>query len=164
MTPTTMTADRLVLEARPRREILLSGLATVGFAALALAFFARGSDAGVLFLVFAVSGPVYALFFVETRSIMLDRGEGRVVIARRGLRGGTEEVHPLDGVARAEVHRVGAQAGAPAAPLDGDAPGPGLFRAVLVGDDGASVALSHTPVGWDEAAAVARAINRWRAA
>jgi len=163
MTPTTATADQLVLEAKPRLEILLAGLVTVVFAALALAFFARGSGAGVLFLVFAVSGPVYALFFVETRSITLDRRKGRVVIARRGLRGGEEEVHPFDGVARAEVRRASAQAGAPAVPLDGGAPGPGLFRAVLVRDDGSSVPLSQTPVAWDEASAVVRAIEGWRA-
>ena len=161
MTPTTMTPDRLVLEAKPRREALLAGVATLVFGALALVFFLRESDVGVLFLVFAVSGPVYAFFFVETRSITLDRREGRVVIARRGLRGGAEEVHPLEGVARAEVRRAGGTGAA--VPLDG-APGPGLFRAVLVQGDGVAVPLSDTPVEWGEAVAVVRAIEAWRAA
>lgn len=161
MIPTTTTPDRLVLEVKPRREALLAGLATLVFGVLALALYLRGSDAGVVFLVFAISGPVYVFFFVETRSIMLDRREGRVVIARRGLRGVVEEVHPLEGMARPEVRRAGGTAAA--VPLDGSQ-GPGLFRAVLVQDNGETVLLSDTPVAWEEAAAVVRAIEGWRAA
>ncbi|SMH48871.1 hypothetical protein [Maritimibacter sp. HL-12] len=161
MIPTTNTAELLVLEAKPRREILLSALATGVFGVLALVFFLRDNDAGVLFLVFAASGPVYAFFFVETRAITLDRHAGRVVIARRGLRGRAEAVHPLDEGARAEVRRAGREGAA--VPLD-EAPGPGLFRAVLVQGDGGIVPLSETPVDWNEAAVVVRAIEAWRTA
>jgi hypothetical protein len=49
-------------------------------------------------------------------------------------------------------------------PIDGTAPGPGLFRAVLLREDGSCLPLSETPVTWDEAAAVVRAVEGWLAA
>lgn len=161
MKPTETTPDRLVFEDRPTAQLWLAGLATVVFAALAAWLFARGNDAGVIFAVFAVSGPVYVLFFVETRRIVFDRGAGTVTVSRRGLRGREEAAHPLAGIARAEAHRATSDPAARALPLEAPPPAGVPLRAVLVTGDGRVIALEDTYAPGSAAVEMARAVNGW---
>lgn len=153
------TQARLVLEHRPVALILglvLTSLATLAFA---IVLFRRGNDAGVIFLCFALSPPVFAWFFVETRRITFDRTAGTVALeyrAPRGLRGTT---HALPADARVVVQRPGPTAGDRVIP-DSGAPGVPT-RAVLVGASGEETPLAEGYSKGAEAYRVMQAVNAW---
>lgn len=161
MLTTDTTPDRLTLTHKPRGETALAIAATVFFAGLAAYFFARGNDAGVIFLVFAVSGPVYFYFFVETRAVVFDRAAGTVTLSHRGARGGSETVHPLAGLARAEVHRAAPTRENRAVDAELAAPPSGKFRAVLLYEDGTALPLADGYSSASDAFEEVRTVNRW---
>jgi len=163
MKQTHATAERLVFAYRPMRELILAGVATLGFAIVAAVMFGQGMDAGVLFAVFAVSGPVYVFFFVESRAIEFDRGAGTVTLRKRGMRGPDERVVPLAEVLRAEVHRATPDPAARVVPA-GEAPASLPVRPVLFCGGDQVVPLTEgyaaAPMAFDMVAA----INDWLAA
>lgn len=161
MLKTEATQDRLTLTHRPVSETVIAIAATVIFAVLALVFFAQGNDAGVIFAVFSVSGPVYLYFFVETRAVVFDRLAGTVTIATRSPRGRLEAAHPLAGLARAEVHRATPSRENRLVDAELAMPPRGNFRAVLLYEDGTELALTDGFSGGTPAFREARAVNRW---
>jgi hypothetical protein len=157
------TPDRLVLAHRARGELAIAVLATIVFAVIGGLVFARGNDAGVLFLIFAVSGPVYLYFFYETREAVFDRAGGQVTFTRRTPRGTEQAQRPLAGLARAAVHRATAARDKREIDPDAPPPGAGSFRAVLLWTDGTELPLSDAYSRGLSAIEEARAINAWLA-
>lgn len=157
----SVTHDRLILTHKPVGEAAIAIASTVIFAVLAALFFYRGNDAGVIMLVFAVSGPVYLYFFLETREITFDRAAGTVTLASRSPRGATSAPHPLAGLARAEVHRVSPSKDARAVDAALAAPPSGNFRAVLIYEDGSELPLAEGYTGGNRAFEEVRAVNTW---
>lgn len=155
------TPDRLTLTLTPVIETVIAGVVTLVFAALALWFFVGGMEAGVIFLVFAVSGPVYWFFFVETREVVFDRASDQVMIASRSPRGTTGATHPLAGLARAEVHRAAPARENRVVDADLAIPPRGNFRAVLLFEDGSEHPLTDGYLGGKAAFEQVRAVNRW---
>ncbi len=159
MKTTTDTPARLVLEQRPvglGLGLILITLATLAFA---IVLFARGNDAGVLFLCFAISPPVFAYFFLETRRIILDREAGRITLEFRAARGTRGTTHPLPDGAKVVIERPGPTPEARLVPPEG-APGVPV-RAVLVGGADERIALSEAFSKGPEAYRVMQAVNRW---
>lgn len=161
MLQTSATRDRLTLTHKPVAEATIAIASTVVFAALAALFFYGGNDAGVVFLVFAVSGPVYLYFFLEIRTITFDRDAGTVTLASRSPRGSTAAPHPLAGLARAEVHRVSPSKETRAVDAVLAAPTSGSFRAVLIYEDGSELPLAEGYTGGNRAFEQARIVNTW---
>lgn len=155
------TPTRLVLEHRP--VALTLGLVLISLATLAFAIvlFSRGNDAGVIFLCFALSPPVFAWFFLETRRIVFERDAATVTLEFRAPRGTRGTTHPLGAGARVEVQRPGPTPEARCVPEDG-APG-SATRAVLVAADGAQVPLAEGYSKGAEAYEVTQAVNGWLA-
>lgn len=159
MKTTENTPTRLVLEHRPTALVL--GLVLISLATLAFAvvLFTRGNDAGVIFLCFALSPPVFAWFFVETRRITLDRGAGTIELEYRAPRGPRGTTHALPEGARVVVQcpgptaedRVVPETGAPGVPT----------RAVLVAATGEEIPLSEGYSKGPEAYQVMQAVNAW---
>jgi len=161
MLKTDTTTDRLVLIYRPVEEIVVAIAATALFAVLAAVLFAIGNDAGVIFLVFAVSGPVYIYFFVETRKITLDRPSGTVTISTRTTRATATASHPLAGIARAEMHRATPQPDERAVDAELAMLPRGSYRTVLLYENGTELPLSDGYTRGKIAVAETRAINAW---
>ncbi|OIP82127.1 MAG: hypothetical protein AUK37_09605 [Rhodobacterales bacterium CG2_30_65_12] len=161
MLKTETTQNTLTFTREPRGETIIAIAATVIFAGLAALFFARGTEAGVIFLVFAVSGPVYLYFFVETEAVAFDRAAGTVTFSHRGPRGRGQTVHPLAGLARAEVHRATPSRENRAVDAELAAAPSGKFRAVLLYEDGSEMALSEGYSASGAAFEEVRAVNRW---
>lgn len=161
MFTTDTTPDRLTLGHKPVAETVIALAVTLVFGVLAVWFFADGNDAGVILLVFAVSGPVYWLFFVETREVVFDRAKGQVRISNRSPRGRAEAIHPLAGLARAEVHRATPSRESRVVDAELAAPPRGAFRAVLLYEDGTEHPLTDSFVGGKMAFDEVRAVNRW---
>lgn len=158
MKVTTNTPDLLILTHRPLAlAAMLAGL-TLAAAAFAVVLFTRGSDAGVIFVVFALSPPVFAYFFLETRDITLDRAAGSVTLSHRAARGMRVSTHPLPGAARVVVERPGPTAEARAV-AEAGAPGVAT-RAVLVGGP-QNIPLAEAYSKGPEAFAVKDAVNTW---
>lgn len=153
--------DRLALTHRPVAETLMAIAATLVFGALAWWFFAQGNDAGVIFLIFAVSGPVYLFFFVQSRAALFDRGAGTVTLTTRSARGHSEAVHALAGLARAEVHRAAPPRAEKVVDADLATVPRGAYRTVLLFEDGTELALSDGFDGGKAAFEETRAVNRW---
>lgn len=155
------TASRLVLQHRPvalALGLIIAALATLAFA---IVLFTRGNDAGVLFLCFAVSPPVYAWFFLETRRITLDRHAGTVALGFHAPRGTRGTTHPLPDGVRAVVQRPGPTPEARIVPETG---APGVpTRAALVAPDGSETPLAEGYSKGAEAYRVAEAVNGWLA-
>jgi hypothetical protein len=155
------TPTRLVLEHRPvalTLGLILTSLATLAFA---IVLFARGNDAGVIFLCFALSPPVFAWFFLETRRIMLDRGVGTLTLEFRAPRGKRGTTHALDEGAQVVVQRPGRTADDRLVPETG---APGVpTRAVLVAKDGQEVPLAEGYSKGPEAYQVVQTVNGWLA-
>ena len=155
------TPSRLVLEHRP--VALSAGLILITLATLAYAvvLFARGNDAGVIFLVFALSPPVFAYFFLETRRITFDRAKGTVTLsfrAPRASRGQTEAIPPD---AKVVVQRPGPTPEARQVPEEG---APGVpTRAVLIREGGEEVPLGEGYSKGPEAFQVMLVVNAWLA-
>lgn len=153
------TPGRLVLEHRPVALVLWLVLISLATLAFAVVLFARGNDAGVIFLCFALSPPVFAYFFVETRRITFDREAGTVALEYRAPRGKRGATHALTEGARVIVQRPGATtedrfvpgAGAPGVPT----------RAVLVGQEGHETPLAEGYSKGPEAYQVMQAVTRW---
>ena len=155
------TRERLVFEDRPTAHWVAAALATLVFAVLTVVTFRQGHDAGVIFLVFAISGPVYVYFFVETRSIVLDRRAGTATLRRQGLRGTDETTVALTEVARADVHRATSDPAARVVPVD-EAPSTGTpVRPVLTHADGNATPLVEGYSKDGAAFDMAREINAW---
>lgn len=161
MLSTHATPDRLTLSHKPVAEAVIAIAVTVVFAVLAAWFFYGGNDAGVLFLIFAVSGPVFLYFFLESREITFDRVAGTVTLASRSPRGTTSATHPLAGLARAEVHRATPSRENRVVDAELAIPPRGNFRAVLLYDDGTERPLSEAYAGGKLAFREARAVNIW---
>lgn len=161
MLQTSVTRDRLTLTHKPVGEATIAIASTVLFAVLSALFFYQGNDAGVIMLVFAVSGPVYIYFFLETREITFDRTAGTVTLASRSPRGATSAPHPLAGLARAEVHRASPLTETRAVDAELAAPPSGNFRAVLIYEDGSELPLAEGYTGGRRAFEEARAVNTW---
>lgn len=161
MLHTNSTHEKLTLTHKPWAEVAIALGATLLFSVLAGLFFAGGNDAGVIFLVFAVSGPVYLYFFLETREITFDRVKGTVTLATRSPRGASATPHPLAGLARAEVHRATPNPENRAVDAELAAPPRGNFRTVLLYEDGTELALSDGYSKGKTAFEETRAINAW---
>lgn len=159
MKPVENTPGRLVLEHRP--TALAAGLVLVTLVTLAFAvlLFARGSDAGVIFLCFALSPPVFAYFFLETRRVTLDRVEKTVTLAFTAPRGTRSATHGLPTGARAVVQRPGPTPEARFVPETG-APG-SPTRAVLTAPDGTETPLAEGYSKGPEAWQVSQVVNAW---
>lgn len=155
------TRNTLALTRKPVGEIAGAIAATAIFAGLAALLFARGNDAGVILLIFAVSGPVYLYFFVETCTVVFDRAARTVTFRHRGGRGGRTAAHSLAGLARAEVHRAAPARENRAVAAELAAPPSGKFRAVLLYEDGTELPLSEDYSSDQSAFTEARAINDW---
>lgn len=153
--------DRLVFEQRPTVQRWFVILLTVVFAVIGIVLFARQNDIGVLFLVFAVSGPVFIYFFVETRSIIFDRPGGTVTLRREGMRGVQDVAHTLEGAVWVEVHRATPDEAARVLAADDTPPDGGVFRPVLAYKDGTSVPLTEDFAKGRAPFELARAINGW---
>lgn len=153
------TPTRLVLEQRPTAltvGLVVASLATLAFAVV---LFARGNDAGVIFLCFALSPPVFAYFFLETRRIALDRTANTVTLDFVAPRGTRTATHNLPTGARAIVQRPGPTPEARLVPTAG-APGTPT-RAVLEGADGTEIALAEGYSKGPEAYQVSQILNAW---
>ena len=153
------TTTRLVLEQRPTVLAVALVLITLATLAFAIVLFARGNDAGVIFLCFALSPPVFAYFFVETRRITLDRSAQNVTLDFVAPRGTRSKTHALAPAARVIVQRPGPTAEARFVPEEG-APG-SPTRAVLTGPDGTEVPLAEGYSKGPEAYQVREAVNAW---
>lgn len=153
------TPTRLVLEHRPvalSLGLILTSLATLVFAVV---LFARGNDAGVIFLCFALSPPVFAYFFLETRRITLDRAAGTLALEFRAPRGVRGTTHALVEGARVVVQRPGRTAEDRLVPETG---APGVpTRAVLTADGDQDVPLAEGYSNGPEAYQVMQAVNGW---
>ncbi|MEZ5769674.1 MAG: hypothetical protein R3D80_19985 [Paracoccaceae bacterium] len=77
-------------------------LATLAFA---IVLFSRGNDAGVIFLCFALSPPVFAWFFLETRRIVSERDAATVTLEFRPCGHAGHDLRWLGAGARVEVQR-----------------------------------------------------------
>lgn len=156
------TPTRLVLEHRPITltvGLVLISLVTLAFAIL---LFTRGNDAGVIFVCFALSPPVFAYFFLETRRITLDRGAETVTLDFIAPRGTRSAPHALPAAAHVVVQRPGTT---PEARLVSEAGAPGsATRAVLTAPDGAELPLAEGYSKGPEAYQIAQAVNGWLAA
>ena len=153
------TPTRLVLEHRP--VTLTLGLVLISLATLAFAIvlFTRGNDAGVIFLCFALSPPVFAWFFLETRRIRFDRNAGTVALEFRAPRGTRGTSHALVEGARVVVQRPGPT---PQARLVPETGAPGVpTRAVLIAADGQEIPLAEGYSKGPEAYQVMQAVNGW---
>lgn len=156
------TATRLVLEHRP--VALALGLFALSLTTLAFAIvlFARGNDAGVIFLCFALSPPVFAYFFLETRRIIFEREPDAVTLEYRAPRGRRGATHPLAEDARVTVQRAGPTPEARTVPEEG---APGVpTRAVLVTENGKEIPLSESYSKGPEAYQVREAVTAWLSA
>lgn len=161
MFTTESTPDRLTLTHKPVGEAVIAIAVTIAFAALTAFFFYLGNEAGIIFLIFAVSGPVYLYFFLETREIVFDRQAATVTLTSRAPRGVTKAEHSLTGLARAEVHRAAPAAENRAVDAELALPPRGNYRAVLLYEDGTEHPLSEAYSGGRTAFREAQAINRW---
>lgn len=163
MTETLVTPERLVFTTRPVRELVITSILTVLFSVLAGLMFRNGNDAGVIFVIFALSGPVYAFFFLETRKIAFERVTASVTVTRRGARGTFAQNLPLAGVVEAAVRGPGPNP--EARRIDpSTTPQPKVpTRVVLVYEDGREVPLSDGYAKGPGAIEQARAINDWLA-
>ena len=161
MKPTENTPARFTLEHRPVALGLALVIITLATLAFAIVLFARGNDAGVIFLCFALSPPVFAYFFLETRRIMLDRTAGSVALEFRAARGTRGARQALPEGAKVVVQRPGSTPEARLVPAEG-APGVAT-RAVLIGDNGAEVPLAEGYSKGPEAYQVMQAVNDWLA-
>lgn len=161
MVITEITPNRLTLTHKPRAEVAGALAATILFAALAVFVFVRGQDAGVIFVVFAVSGPVFLYFFAETREVAFDRTTGTVTLRHKSPRGTAEASHSLAGLARAEVHRATPSREARAVSIELAAPPAGSYRAVLIYEDGSELPLAEGYTSGGRAFDEARAVNAW---
>lgn len=161
MLKTKSTPERLTLIRTPIAETAIAIAATIVFGALAAVFFAGGNDAGVIFLVFAISGPVYLYFFVEIREAVFERDAASVTLRSRSLRGAHATAHSLAGLARAEVHRATPARENRSVDAELAAPPHGNFRAVLVYEDGSELPLTEGYSSGGGAFAEAQAVNRW---
>ncbi|PIE06605.1 MAG: hypothetical protein CSA74_11725 [Rhodobacterales bacterium] len=159
MQATTDTPARLVLEQRPVGLSLGLVVITLATLAFAVVLFSRGSDAGVIFLCFAISPPVFAYFFLESRKLTLDRDAASVTLEFRAPRGRRGATHPLPDDAKVVLERPGPTPEARLVPPEG-APGVPL-RAVLVGGAGERVALSEAYSKGPEAYRMMQAVNGW---
>ena len=153
------TPARLILEHRPVALTLALIVATLATLAYAIVLFARGNDAGVIFLCFALSPPVFAYFFLESRRITLDRSAGTVTLEFRAPRATRERVHALPDGAKGVVQRPGPTPEARLVPEEG-APG-AATRAVLVSDGGAEIPLAEAYSKGPEAYQVTLAVTAW---
>ncbi len=153
------TPSRLVLEQRPVGLGLVLILIAVATLAFAVVLFARGNDAGVIFLCFALSPPVFAYFFLETRRITFDRDAATLTLAYRAPRSTRGATHDLAAGAKVVVQRPGPtpqdrlvpETGAPGVPT----------RAVLLADDGTELPLAEGYSKGPEAFRVMQIVNRW---
>jgi len=153
------TPARLTLEHRPVALTLGLILATVATLAYAIVLFARGNDAGVIFLCFALSPPVFAYFFLETRRIRLDRDASTLTLEFRAPRGARGTTHEIGTGAKVVVQRPGPT---PQARLVPETGAPGVpTRAVLIAGDGQEVALAEGYSKGPEAYQVMQAVNGW---
>ncbi len=153
------TPARLVLEHRPVAltiGLIVTSLATLAFAVV---LFARGNDAGVIFLCFALSPPVFAYFFLETRRLVFDRDAGTVALEFRAPRGTRGTTHALAAGARVVVQRPGPTQADRFVPEAG-APGVAT-RAVLLAADDQEVPLAEGYSKGSEAYQVLQAVNAW---
>lgn len=155
------TPDRLVLEHRPVTLTLALVLVSVATLAFAVVLFSRGNDAGVIFLCFALSPPVFAYFFLETRRITFDRPAGTVTLDYRAPRGRRGTAHVIAEGARVVVERPGPTPEARRVPAEG-APGVAT-RATLVVAGGEAVPLAEAFSKGPEAFEVMQAANAWLA-
>ncbi|MCB1358084.1 MAG: hypothetical protein KDK53_16885 [Maritimibacter sp.] len=153
------TPTRLGLEHRPTALAVGLVLVTLATLAFAIVLFARGNDAGVIFLCFALSPPVFAWFFVETRRITFDRTAGTVTLDFVAPRGTRSTTHALSPDARVSVERPGPTQEARHVPEEG-APG-SPTRAVLTGADGAQVPLAEGYSKGPEAYQLRQVVNAW---
>ena len=155
------TPTRLVLEHRPVALTLGLILTTLVTLAFAIVLFARGNDAGVIFLCFALSPPVFAYFFLETRRLVFDRSAGTVALEFRAPRGRRGTTKPLADGAQVVVQRPGPT---PEARLVPEAGAPGIpTRAVLVAATDQEVPLAEGYSKGPEAYQVMQAVNGWLA-
>ena len=153
------TPARLVLEHRPVALTIGLILTTLVTLAFAIVLFARGNDAGVIFLCFALSPPVFAYFFLETRRLVFDRAAGTVALDFRAPRGARGSTHPITEGARVVVQRPGPT---PEARLVPDAGAPGVpVRAVLLTADDREVPLAEGYSKGPEAYRVRQEANDW---
>jgi len=153
------TSARLVLERRPVGLTLGLILITVATLAFAIVLFGRGNDAGVIFLCFALSPPVFAYFFLETRRITFDRRAGTVALDFRAPRGARGTTRAIGTKAKVVVQRPGPT---PEARLVPDAGAPGVpTRAVLLANDAEEVPLAEGYSNGPEAYQVMQAVNGW---
>lgn len=163
MKPTLTSPERLVFTTRPTFAAAIAGLATIVFTALAVVVFRNGNDAGVIFLIFALSGPVYAWFFLETREVAFEWVTASVTVTRRGARGTTAQVYPLAGLVGAAVRQPGPTVEARAVDPEVRPRPAGPFRPVLVYQDGHEVPLDDGFHRGTAAFDMVRAINTWLA-
>lgn len=155
------TPGRLVLEHRPLALTLGLILTTLVTLAFAVVLFARGNDAGVVFLCFAVSPPVFAYFFLETRRVVFDRSTGTVAVEFRAPRGTRGMTHSMETGARVVVQRPGPT---PEARFVSEAGAPGVpTRAVLLSGGDQEVPLAEGYSKGPEAYQVMQAANDWLA-
>lgn len=156
------TPARLVLEHRPVALSIGLVLITLVTLVLAVILFLRGNDVGVIFLVFALSPPVFAYFFLETRRITFDRATATVALTFHTPRGQRGHDHPLPVGARVVVQRAGPTPEARLVPEEG-APGVAT-RAVLAAGEGTEIPLSEAYSKGPEAWQVMQAANAWLSA
>ncbi len=155
------TPTRLVLEHRPvalTLGLILTSLATLAFA---IVLFTRGNDAGVIFLCFALSPPVFAWFFLETRRITLDRDAGTLALEFRAPRGERGTTHAFGEGAQVVVQRPGRTAEDRMVPETG---APGVpTRSVLIAKEGQEIPLAEGYSKGPEAYQIMQTVNGWLA-
>ena len=148
-----------MLEHRPVALTIGLILTTLVTLAFAIVLFARGNDAGVIFLCFALSPPVFAYFFLETRRLLFDREATTVALEYRAPRGTRGATHAMPEGARVVVQRPGPTLADRLVPEAG-APGVAT-RAVLLGADDHEIPLAEAYSKGPEAYQVMLAVNDW---